>query len=183
MRTESTVGRMRSRVGIAGKSIGRCEAVREASAPWMRDVVPWTVSKILRCTQSKLEHMEEHEPGLRRFVLVHKFMASVDVDGDPDSVTVSPAGDVMPLGADPATESTPLMTEADHRPPRAASPAVHRGEHPLRRRRRLSTSGSRPSTAASTTEKMSDRPIKKRRLKRLLGDAGCFAAASSMGAK
>merc|ERR1712137_708442 len=41
---------------------------------------PWTVGRIIRCTKSKIERMEAHEPGLRRYLLVHKFMASVDSD-------------------------------------------------------------------------------------------------------
>jgi len=164
--TESALGRRRGVPGHAGKA--RSGGVRPA---------PWTVGKIIECTQSKIERMEHHEPSLRRFLLVHKFMASVDPGVDADALTVDPAGQVRPLSAAPTPpDAAPLMTEASPVPRRAAGRPPARSVGPLGRRRRSGTSSGRPQLVAPV-KRLSSHPIKKRRLKRLLGDAGCFAAA------
>eukprot|EP00035_Acanthoeca_spectabilis_P022497 m.444090 g.444090 ORF g.444090 m.444090 type:complete len:182 (-) comp19046_c0_seq1:107-652(-) len=174
MRTETVGGtsmvcRVRTQ-GHAGKSIAR-ESAREA---------PWTLGRILQCTRAKIERMEEREPPLRRFVLVHKLMSSVEDDLDPDTLAVGPGGQVQPLAVDMSGDTAPLMTEAARAPRPGCSVIVKRsGGHSLRRRRRLATSVSRPNIVSSSSEVLSNRPIKKRRLKRLLGDAGCFAAATA----
>eukprot|EP00038_Savillea_parva_P007060 m.167595 g.167595 ORF g.167595 m.167595 type:complete len:164 (-) comp12846_c0_seq1:109-600(-) len=128
---------------------------------------PWTIGRIMECTQSKIERMEQREPELRRYLLVHKVLQSVHADVDVVSVPATQQADPEPMRSDPTTQDcTPLMTEAS---PTSPPPRKRRASHTLRRRRRL----------APSSEKLSSRPFKKRRMKRLLGDAGTFAATSN----
>jgi hypothetical protein len=171
-----------------------------------RQEAPWTVGRIIRCTKHKINRMEEREPSLRRFLLVHKVMASIDDSGDADAIALDPAGRVRPPAAAAAIDapvvvsasSTPLTcddmdfdfdAEQCRQPLEESLPTVScvssGAPAAPHRRRRLATAGARPirkPAGTSSAEKVianSNRPIKKRRFKRLLGDAGCFAAAAA----
>lgn len=41
---------------------------------------PWTVDRVVECTREKIVQMEDKEPSLCRFLLVHKFLQSVDCE-------------------------------------------------------------------------------------------------------
>jgi len=128
---------------------------------------PWTVGRIIRCTKSKIERMEAHEPGLRRYLLVHKFMASVDSDIDPEAVAVDPVGQVRSLYASSETGASVEPSASASRKELVCQTAG--------RRRRYSTTVRPPD---DPSDPISSKPFKKRKLKRLLGDAGCFAAST-----
>jgi len=143
----------------------------------------WTVGKVLACTRNKIERMEQREPELRRFLLVHKFMASVDTRVDPDAVAVDPAGCARAICPPTHGASAGEQSQSPTSPPppaeasRPASPK--RASHPLRRRRRLAVAGGNPMLVPSTVDPMSSRPFKKRRHNRsVLTDAvQCLANA------
>lgn len=161
----------------ASKGAGASGGMAGSAVPF------WTVGKVLACTRNKIERMEQREPELRRFLLVHKFMASVDTRVDPDAVAVDHSGCARVISPPsygacaggehegPTSPPPPAMASRPSPPKRAC--------HPLRRRRRLATSGANPMLVPSTIDPMSSRPFKKRRHNRvILTDAAqCFVHA------
>lgn len=148
----------------------------------MKNDSGWTVGMLRRCSERKMYAMERKESGLHKFLLVQGCLAAaekqsgsvpLDTFGVPLTTTIS-----QPI----YKSNTIYCIESEARPKKLRRPSIQSRPKPVignELHRTESFVEDRDCTIGRCQSRLDSRPPKKRRLKRLLGDAGCFAAVSA----
>lgn len=135
----------------------------------------WTVGRLRKCTERKIDDMERKEVGLRRFLLVQSCMAAVV--NEPLEMPVDEVG--TPIDDDDMQREQ-LFTECavKKEPIRCSSPVLPKRRPSVHSRSGTTNHNKRVSDAP---KKLDSRPPKKRRLKCLLKDTGRLAVLAASG--